>query len=88
MVPRPDALALAWNLSGRHILRPHPHLLSQNLWGLGPDNLCFNLVILTKLFRDRKMLTSTDQGKEVQLGKEAGTQRWRQDDGAGLSSEL
>lgn len=88
MVPRPDALAPAGNLSDRHILRPHPHLLSQNLWGLVPDNLCFNLVILTKLFRDRKMLTTTDQGKEVQLGEEAGTQRWRQDDGAGLNSEL
>lgn len=88
VVPRPDTLAPPGNLSGRHILRPHPHLLSQNLWGLEPGNLCFNLVILTKLFRDRKMLTTTDQGKEFQLGEEAGAQRWRQDDDGGLSGRL
>ena len=45
----------------------------------------FNQV--TQLFRDRKMLRTIDQGEEFQLGREAGTQTWRQDDEAGLSGK-
>ena len=73
------------NLSRWHIPRPNPNLPNQNLWRLEPNNLCFNLVILTKWFQRQENVENHCQGKQ---GREAGAQRWRCDEEAGLSGRL
>ena len=72
------------NLSRQHFPRPHLNLLNQNLWRLEPKNLCFNLVILTKWFQRQENVENHCQGKQ---GRDAGTQRWRCDEEAGLSGK-